>query len=51
MSCRPSRTRSIASRPEGTAYGKAQDAFKNKEDLTFTDAEIDAGAAQMEHRG
>jgi hypothetical protein len=24
------------------AYGKAQDALKNKEDLTFTDSEIDA---------
>jgi SMODS and SLOG-associating 2TM effector domain family 4 len=24
------------------AYGKAQDALKNKEDLTFSDAEIDA---------
>lgn len=26
----------------GKAYGEAQDALKNKEDLTFTDAEIDA---------
>jgi SMODS and SLOG-associating 2TM effector domain family 4 len=26
----------------GKAYGQAQDALKNKEDLTFTDAEIDA---------
>jgi hypothetical protein len=26
----------------GKAYGEAQDAFKNKDDLTFTDAEIDA---------
>ncbi|WP_292328359.1 SLATT domain-containing protein [Mesorhizobium sp.] len=26
---------------DGKAYGKAQDALKNKEDLTFTEAEID----------
>lgn len=26
----------------GKAYGKAQDALKNKEDLTFSDTEIDA---------
>jgi hypothetical protein len=26
----------------GKAYGEAQDALKNREDLTFTDAEIDA---------
>jgi hypothetical protein len=27
---------------DGKAYGEAQDALQNKEDLTFTDAEIDA---------
>lgn len=27
---------------DGAAYGKAQDALKNKEDLTFSEAEIDA---------
>lgn len=27
---------------DGDAYGEAQDALKNKEDLTFSDAEIDA---------
>jgi hypothetical protein len=27
---------------DGKAYGEAQDALKNKEDLTFTEAEIDA---------
>jgi hypothetical protein len=32
----------IAPNTNSTAYGKAQDALKNKEDLTFTDAEIDA---------
>lgn len=32
----------IAPHTNGKAYGKAQDALKNKEDLTFTDAEIDA---------
>ncbi|MGY4566942.1 SLATT domain-containing protein [Bradyrhizobium sp. USDA 3256] len=32
----------IAPHTDGKAYGKAQDALKNKEDLTFTDAEIDA---------
>ena len=32
----------IAPHTNGKAYGKAQDALKNKEDLTFTDSEIDA---------
>jgi hypothetical protein len=32
----------IAPNTNSDAYGKAQDALKNKEDLTFTDAEIDA---------
>ncbi|WP_257179772.1 MULTISPECIES: SLATT domain-containing protein [Bradyrhizobium] len=32
----------IAPHTDARAYGKAQDALKNKEDLTFTDAEIDA---------
>lgn len=32
----------IAPHTDGKAYGRAQDALKNKEDLTFTDAEIDA---------
>ncbi|WP_074448446.1 SLATT domain-containing protein [Bradyrhizobium yuanmingense] len=32
----------IAPHTDGKAYGKAQDALKNKEDLTFTDEEIDA---------
>jgi len=32
----------IAPHTSSKAYGKAQDALKNKEDLTFTDSEIDA---------
>ena len=32
----------IAPNTNSKAYGKAQDALKNKEDLTFTDEEIDA---------
>ncbi len=32
----------IAPHTDSSAYGKAQDALKNKEDLTFSDAEIDA---------
>lgn len=32
----------IAPHTDSKAYGKAQDALKNKEDLTFSDAEIDA---------
>ena len=32
----------IAPHTDGKAYGEAQDALKNKEDLTFSDAEIDA---------
>jgi len=32
----------IAPHTDNTAYGQAQDALKNKEDLTFSDAEIDA---------
>jgi SMODS and SLOG-associating 2TM effector domain family 4 len=32
----------IAPHTDGKAYGQAQDALKNKEDLTFSDAEIDA---------
>ncbi|WP_375143992.1 hypothetical protein [Bradyrhizobium sp. Ash2021] len=27
---------------DGKAYGQAQDALQNREDLTFTDSEIDA---------
>jgi hypothetical protein len=32
----------IAPHTDGTAYGQAQDALKNQEELTFSDAEIDA---------
>jgi hypothetical protein len=32
----------IAPHTDGKAYGQAQDALKNKEDLTFSDSEIDA---------
>lgn len=32
----------IAPHTNGKAYGKAQDALKNREDLTFSDSEIDA---------
>lgn len=32
----------IAPNTTGKAYGEAQDALKNREDLTFSDAEIDA---------
>jgi hypothetical protein len=32
----------IAPHADGKAYGEAQDVLKNKEDLTFTDGEIDA---------
>jgi hypothetical protein len=32
----------IAPHTDGKAYGQAQDALKNKEDLTFSDGEIDA---------
>lgn len=32
----------IAPHTDSKAYGKAQDALKNKEDLTFSDGEIDA---------
>lgn len=32
----------IAPHTSSTAYGRAQDALQNKEDLTFSDAEIDA---------
>jgi hypothetical protein len=32
----------IVPHTDGKAYGEAQDALKNKEDLTFSDAEIDA---------
>jgi SMODS and SLOG-associating 2TM effector domain family 4 len=36
------RTYRIAPHTDGKAYSQAQDALKNKEDLTFTDEEIDA---------